>query len=745
FKLNEFYKKMFLEREKTKFKEIRNQCEFARLTKQFSVYAETFEMALKENFKNINLIQKFVEENNKAIEKVISKFEKYVEHFYNIQEEKKKEKEGKEEEIKKEKGNEEYEEKEAEIPPPNVLREHYNKLLEEQAKELKGAAKELEKYIDLIHETFAYYFSSKSPANESEVDTVYTKYDNPYNELIRYLDYTDISVYQGFWLGLLIGLLFFLLLMAVLIILNYDLDIDLDPEFNSVFPNFRSFFVVCLYFWFTGFVIWSWRKVGINYRLIFQITGTTIKPIEIYKQAAFFSFFFMFCFILYCLERAQINVFFGYYIPVDMLPLFFWGLFFFIIFYPGDYFKYETRQFIFDLLTESMTCWLTRPAFRNSWFIGNMTSFIGPARDLEYSICYYAYYQASTADKQYFCSKSRGIYLAIAFFPHIIKVLTVFREISIQTKTAKKKEEDKINSKKELRSKETDKAKIEQLDKEIKTLEDKRTKFYVIKLAQALGLLKHTFSFCTSTLSFFTKTHPWCFYPWICITIPSAILSFSMDIKKDFALLDTKNDNAYFPLRKRRLFPRFSYYAISMIDIVLRFGWLVNLSPEIVGQLLRPNTVSLILFSLEIFRRSLWNLIRVEVKHLETSRDFLISPPIELPFVENPEYGWYELNEDADIMTLMNMTREEVMAYQVHNMFQEGSKCCFNRDALVLTYAPEDRVLPDKKKEANITDILKKYWKMKEQNLINEKIQYTMVEERRKLIKKNLKDLEDDK
>ncbi len=620
-KVNTFYEEV-LKRLKLKFDDTRYQMEFAKLTGQFKAYREIFDMAMKELFKECTMIYEYVNLNKSAIKKIVYKYEKYISSFQEDN--------------------------------PIAIKPFYKQQLSELA--FKDAEDEIEKFIDQVHETFSFHFHEKGKD--------YIEY---YKELNNYLKNEDISITQSFYLGILLGMLLFQILIIVVVLMNYSLDIDKDVEFSSVFPLFRGFAVICLYWWLMGFTIYIWKSVKINYKLIFEITGNNIKVVTIYKQAAFFSFLFLGSLIFYILGRAKINLFYGLYIPINLLPLIFWVSFLVYVFCPFEFFQTESRTFVFDLINESLLCWLSKPTFRNSWLIGNMTSFIGPMRDLEYSICYYAYYGASIPDKNFYCRKSRGIYLAIAFFPHIIKILTVIRGF-------------KFNSK----------------DKPIKT-------------SQKLGLFKHCLSLVTSTLSFMTPHHPWCFYVWLVCTIFSACLSFSIDIKVDFGLLSDKG----FPLREKRLFKHdFVYYFISVVDIILRFGWLLNLSPEIIKKTLRPNTISLILFSLEIFRRSLWNILRIEYKHLETSAQYFISPDIELPFIMDKEKGHLVVNE-ANLVSIIGLSREDTIIYEIKKMYVNKKEMAFKGEKNYTPYYAKD----GEKTKGILDDYLKEYKRKTENNL----------------------------
>ena len=67
--------------------------------------------------------------------------------------------------------------------------------------------------------------------------------------------------------------------------------------------------------------------------------------------------------------------------------------------------------------------------FRHIWFMDQLTSLIGPMRDMEYTLCYYSYYNSPTPIRESFCNNTRTIYLIIGIFPNFIRCLQVGRQI----------------------------------------------------------------------------------------------------------------------------------------------------------------------------------------------------------------------------------------------------------------------------------------------------------------------------
>ena len=77
----------------------------------------------------------------------------------------------------------------------------------------------------------------------------------------------DFTGIQTFYLGFFIGLLLFQLGIICILAWYYDIDMDNDVEFKSVFPMFRGFFIICLYWWMHGLNILIWTKADISYKI----------------------------------------------------------------------------------------------------------------------------------------------------------------------------------------------------------------------------------------------------------------------------------------------------------------------------------------------------------------------------------------------------------------------------------------------------------------------------------------------
>ena len=618
-KVNHFFIETFYGSLKQRFHSISEQINHADLINEFEIYEDTFEIAIKEVYKEVSLLEDFISLNQEAKEKLLKKYDKYFKYFFEDEEEK-----------------------------VSHLRKIINDFIENNT-ELLNSQDKLREMKDNISKTFIHYFSGKYKKKTHKI-------------LKSYLANVKLTETESFYLGFFIGLLCFIFIFIIFLAYNYDIDMDRDPDFKSIFPMFRGFFIVCLYWWILGFNVYFWNKANISYKVIFKFDNHFSTVIEICKRASFFTFLLFASTLIYIIKRANIplvsNLFMS--IPSHILPLICWGSLILYIFFPFEgVFNYEGRIYLHQLFAESMGSFLLKTDFRHVWFIDQMTTFISTMRDMEYTLCYYAYYDAPLYAIIDHCSKTRGIYLFIAFFPNMLRILQCLKQIY-----------------------------------------DTKKKF-----PQVYNIIKYFLNIIVACLSFFWPTFPILHPVWFIFTFISSCYSFAWDIKMDFGLLQ-KGKN--YPLRDKLYYKKkYIYYLISILDFFLRFLWLITLSPEVINAFIRPESLSIILSSLEIFRRGMWNLIRVEYKHFEISKEFKVTNDVELPFIKQ---GVKFINNENNLLNLIGMNREQKIQYELEKIMEEKER----RGSIKY----ESRFIPDTEtnNRNSVNDDLNEYLKAYEIN-----------------------------
>jgi hypothetical protein len=130
-----------------------------------------------------------------------------------------------------------------------------------------------------------------------------------------------------------------------------------------------------------------------------------------------------------------------------------------------------------------------------------------------------------------------------------------------------------------------------------------------------LNIIKWTLSLNTLALAFLDNQFPDSGFhtSFVVSVIVTSLLSIFMDVTFDWGLF--RPSSKRFPLREKMLFPPWTYYAAVVINAPLRVTWTISFTPTVFGFTNREY----LLFGwalMEVFRRSLWALFRLEHEHM---------------------------------------------------------------------------------------------------------------------------------
>ena len=421
--------------------------------------------------------------------------------------------------------------------------------------------------------------------------------------------------------------------LAILIFhTNYHLEINIDedPEFRSIFPMYRTYGIICLYLWTLGLNVWVWNKENINYKALFTFDNHYSTEVEIFIRAAFFSNLLLLAFFIHIIAHTQRGSnFFNFsnsnYSIDGILPGIIWFILIVYFFWPFKYFNYYGRIYTMRLFGECIASILIPIEFKHIWFMDQLTSLIGPMRDIEYTLCYYSYYVNPFQTRELFCSNARTIYLIIAIFPNLFRCLQVGRQMIDNGKICP----------------------------------------YIFNIG------KYTFNIIVATLSFLSTFYPNCFIFWIITAFISGCYSSFWDIKMDFGYFEKGSKN--WPLRDQLKLKNRTLCLLAIpIDIILRFLWMLSISHEIMIQIIKPEFLALILYTLEMIRRAQWNFIRVEFEHFELVKGYQISYYEELPLIKLSN-GKFTTNQH-NLLNIIKITKHDRMRLELRELFNALEK-----------------------------------------------------------------------
>jgi hypothetical protein len=124
--------------------------------------------------------------------------------------------------------------------------------------------------------------------------------------------------------------------------------------------------------------------------------------------------------------------------------------------------------------------------------------------------------------------------------------------------------------------------------------------------------IKFFVSLVTAILSYvYNLGYPNLLGIWIITSFASTIYSYYWDLKYDWVLLEP--NCKYWLLRKYITFePKRNYYIVIVANFIMRLSWMMTISPNVALYFGNSSLLTLITGAIEIIRRGIWNLLRVE-------------------------------------------------------------------------------------------------------------------------------------
>lgn len=505
--------------------------------------------------------------------------------------------------------------------------QNLNKVKNEFKSFFKKAKEYNDKFLSQIKEQYIYY-TKYEEKDEDDEDIIEENNNNlSGNNLPNHFKLMKARLKLKLYRITLYVMFILLFLCSFIYFFYLNIDIDHDPEFRSVFPMYRTYGIICLYLWFIGLNIKTWEDIKINYRALFSFQISKNSITDICFCAAFFCSLLFLAFLLYFITRMPIGIRLGLnlYNIVDILPALIWLSLLLYFFCPFNILNYKGRKNIKKLFAECIASILIPIEFKHIWFMDQLTSLIGPMRDIEYTFCYYSYYVNPFQTRQLYCSNSRIVYLIIAIFPNLFRCLQVGRQI----------------------------------------IDNQKIFPYIFNIG------KYTFNIIVATFSFLSQFNPIFYYFWLANAFISGCYSSFWDVRMDWGYFECDSSN--WPLRKKTKYKNKFLCVLSIpIDIILRFLWMLSISPEIMSQYIRPEFLALVLYTLEMIRRAIWNFIRVEFEHYELEKMYMISFYEDLPLIKSMN-GKFFSNANK-LLNILDIDKKDRMLLELRELFNSLDK-----------------------------------------------------------------------
>ncbi|OQS07139.1 hypothetical protein THRCLA_00851 [Thraustotheca clavata] len=406
-------------------------------------------------------------------------------------------------------------------------------------------------------------------------------------------------IWSGFYFGMRTGMMLILLLWVL-----WDSVIDDSYHHNlwhsSVIAVYRGIGVLILLAWFWCLQLYIFEQYNLNFLRVFHLKQTkSTQYLHLLHQIVPVTCIYLVNLLLYFkVLRGDIG---EYYISANYIPLILYAFLILKLIFP-----LKQRRSLMRTIGRVMSAPCAIVRFRESYVGDILTSLVKVMVDLAWSTCYFASGSFLEADPkgQDVCSQS-NIYRTV--------VIPMFSALPLWWRFMQS----------------------------MRRYHDTHKRFPHLPNAMKYA--------CAQSVVLFAVFHPdlkqpdqqWTVYQ-ICYMIAwvgTTLYQFFWDVYMDWGLGDLKQGF----LRSSLYYPKWCYYLAIMLDFFLRFFWTLTLVPSS-GYGPIPGHIQLyldpVLASAEVFRRSMWGLLRVEYEHIVVQvldEDSTTSSDSEIDYEEEDE------------------------------------------------------------------------------------------------------------
>jgi|UniRef100_A0A914PVP6 hypothetical protein len=406
-----------------------------------------------------------------------------------------------------------------------------------------------------------------------------------------------------FALGLFLGIFIVLALAIILTYFGFNVRPN-EPKWVAV-RLFRGFFLFLLSVFLCGLNMYGWTTAGVNHVLIFEIDPRHHLTYQSVMQIAAFMFMLW--------ATAVLGYLYAHYLGLSpfFFPLALMIIFMLILFNP-----IKKPEFIFQrssrfwLIKHCLKCF-TAPfhfvTFTDFWLGDQMNSLSTVFLDFQYFICFYTtevdysnfsfnvrtmnvtegpipygYVDLSTGNDT--CMNTAGIRAFVSIVPASVRFFQCLRRY----RDTRRAHPHLVNA-------------------------GKYSTTYLVVLTHSLNRWA-TSNNPTDTSIFF--------YLWVASYILSFTYTFLWDVFMDWGLIDPRAPKEAPFLREEMIYGTKWFYYFGIIeDFVLRLSWVMNVS---LGEawLLNGDMLTCLMSPLEVFRRFIWNYLRLENEHVNNCGQF---------------------------------------------------------------------------------------------------------------------------
>jgi hypothetical protein len=364
---------------------------------------------------------------------------------------------------------------------------------------------------------------------------------------------------------------------------------------HEYYPIFRSIFMISFFFLLYGANVFIWRRFKIDYARVMGVSYSHTYQYVLQGSSSIAHIMFS-MFIIYVLtitggfgiheEKNQTKHIWPFLAFIIPLVLFF---------YPNDKFTqpffgvdrngFKQRIGLLWNVLAVLASPFTEVTFQRSFIADVFCSMPKVFTDLEYTICIYATGNLIDPDEEQWTPVSK---------PHAYDTCgagsTAFSAARIV---------------------------LSLLPYYFRLMQSLRSYRDTCNIKHLFNGFKYTLSLSVAVLATVKQGFPEADYllkAWFCVSIVTTIYAFYWDVVMDWGLGDLRAKHVFLRSSNSLAFPPYIYYCAIVIDLIFRLGWAIYISP---GNMVLQQHFILLLGCVELLRRFVWAIFRVEWEHLQ--------------------------------------------------------------------------------------------------------------------------------
>jgi len=395
----------------------------------------------------------------------------------------------------------------------------------------------------------------------------------------------------GLYLGVIVTLLFY-----ITYILSYY-PAEKFPHFSSVVTVYRAVGLVVLIMWGWAVDMFVWTRNKINYVFIFEFESRKhIRYQNMFEAAALMTLLLCLSFAAYLMGTVTPSgLEFMKKIPFQFHPIFILGSLFLVFVIQ----QFRTNFWMLRTCSRILIAPFAEILYRDFFIADQLVSLSIVLSDMGFSICFLTHDAWGPGTNNY-CSENVNPWLK----PLLAALPSYFRLIQCLRRYYDTKDPSNfINAGKYS------------------------CNFFVVAFSAK--------KVAESSNEFFVL--------WVLAASVATIYAFIWDLVKDWSLTDPNHKF----LRKTLLYKRPGYYYAAMIgNLFMRCGWSLTISASVQEHTMNPLAFQSVLAAVEICRRSMWNLFRLENEQVSNVDRFrathVVVPPIVDTRINFQPLKWFQ-------------------------------------------------------------------------------------------------------